>query len=89
MLLSSGSYSGSDVGGMYSSSYGGDLPRRDERGGFTLSPFLYLFWKVKLCNILVLDLPRRDGGGSSYSSIYSSRGLGGSSYSGGGPGSYY
>ncbi|XP_010506402.1 PREDICTED: polyadenylate-binding protein 3 [Camelina sativa] len=54
-----GSYSGSDVGGMYSSSsYGGDLPRRD-------------------------------GGGSSYSSIYSSRGLGGSSYSGGGPGSYY
>jgi hypothetical protein len=58
MLLSSGSYSGSDVGGMYSSSYGGDLPRRD-------------------------------GGGSSYSSIYSSRGLGGSSYSGGGPGSYY
>ncbi|XP_019082397.1 PREDICTED: polyadenylate-binding protein 3 isoform X2 [Camelina sativa] len=54
-----GSYSGSDVGGMCSSSsYGGDLPRRD-------------------------------GGGSSYSSIYSSRGLGGSSYSGGGPGSYY
>ncbi|CAH2057974.1 unnamed protein product [Thlaspi arvense] len=35
------------------------------------------------------DIPRRDGGGSSYSSIYSSRGLGGSSYSGGGPGSYY
>jgi hypothetical protein len=85
MLLSSGSYSGSDVGGMYSSSYGGDLPRRDV-SGFTLSPFLYLFWKVKLCNILVLDL---QGGGSSYSSIYSSRGLGGSSYSGGGPGSYY
>ncbi|CAA7050619.1 unnamed protein product [Microthlaspi erraticum] len=45
-----GSYSGSDVGGMYSSSYGGDIPRRD------------------------------GGGGSSYSSIYSSRGLGGSSY---------
>lgn len=46
----------------------------------------FFFWKGKLCNILLLDL---QGGGSSYSSIYSSRGLGGSSYSGGGPGSYY
>uniref|UniRef100_A0A1J3EE31 Heterogeneous nuclear ribonucleoprotein Q n=1 Tax=Noccaea caerulescens TaxID=107243 RepID=A0A1J3EE31_NOCCA len=60
MDYGAGSYSGSDVGGMYTSSYGSDIPRRD------------------------------GGGGSSYSSIYSSRGLGGSSYpGGGGPGSYY
>ncbi|XP_010524445.1 PREDICTED: nucleolin [Tarenaya hassleriana] len=34
-------------------------------------------------------ISRRDVGGSSYSSVYSSRGMGGSSYSGSGPGPYY
>ncbi|XP_050386890.1 uncharacterized protein LOC126803169 isoform X2 [Argentina anserina] len=56
-----GSYSGNDVGGMYSSSYGGDYMSRGN-----------------------------DVGGSSYSSMYSSRGVGGGSYMGsGGSGSYY
>lgn len=56
-----GSYGGSDVGGMYSSSYGGDYMSRGS-----------------------------DVGGSSYSSLYPSRGMGGSSYMGsGGSGSYY
>ncbi|XP_042483658.1 nucleolin-like [Macadamia integrifolia] len=56
-----GSYGGSDVGGMYSSSFGGDYMSRGP-----------------------------DVGGSSYSSLYSSRGLGGSGYLGsGGSGSYY
>ncbi|CAN6566606.1 unnamed protein product [Malus baccata var. baccata] len=56
-----GSYGGSDVGGMYSSSYGGDYISRGS-----------------------------DVGGSSYSSMYSGRGAGGSSYMGsGGSGSYY
>ncbi|KAL5795107.1 hypothetical protein ACOSP7_003701 [Xanthoceras sorbifolium] len=60
-----GSYSGSDVSGMYSSSYGGDYMSRGSD----------------------------QVGGSSYSSLYSSRGVGGSSYmgggGGGGSGSYY
>ncbi|KAJ4727300.1 Heterogeneous nuclear ribonucleoprotein like [Melia azedarach] len=56
-----GSYGGSDVGGMYSSSYGGDYMPRGS-----------------------------DVGGSSYSSMYSGRGVGGSGYMGGGSsGSYY
>ncbi|XAR54211.1 hypothetical protein NMG60_11029243 [Bertholletia excelsa] len=56
-----GSYGGSDVRGMYSSSYGGDYMSRGS-----------------------------DVGGSSYSSMYSGRGLGGSTYMGsGGSGSYY
>ncbi|KAK9911138.1 hypothetical protein M0R45_035061 [Rubus argutus] len=56
-----GSYGGNDVGGMYSSSYGGDYISRGN-----------------------------DVGGSSYSSMYSGRGVGGSSYMGsGGSGSYY
>lgn len=56
-----GSYGGNDVGGMYSSSYGGDYMSRGS-----------------------------DVGGSSYSSMYSGRGVGGSSYMGsGGSGSYY
>ncbi|KAJ0054068.1 hypothetical protein Pint_00061 [Pistacia integerrima] len=57
----SGSFSSSDVGGMYSSSYGGDYMSRGS-----------------------------DVGGSSYSSLYPNRGVGGSSYMGsGGSGSYY
>ncbi|CAH8301674.1 unnamed protein product [Eruca vesicaria subsp. sativa] len=71
-----GSYSSSDVGGMYSSSYGSDMPpRRDVNSSYGSD-----------------IPPRRDGGGSSYSTVYSSRGLSGGSYSGGGgggPGSYY
>lgn len=56
-----GSYSGGDVGGMYSSSYGSDYMPRGS-----------------------------DVGGSSYSSMYPGRGVGGSSYMGsGGSGSYY
>ncbi|KAG7946079.1 hypothetical protein I3843_14G020100 [Carya illinoinensis] len=58
-----GSFSGNDVGGAYSSSYGGDYVSRGS-----------------------------DVGGSSYSSMYSGRGVGGSSsYMGGtgGSGSYY
>ncbi|XP_043716123.1 nucleolin [Telopea speciosissima] len=56
-----GSYGGSDVGGVYSSSFGSDYMSRGP-----------------------------DVGGSSYSSLYSSRGLGGSGYLGsGGSGSYY
>ncbi|KAK4592613.1 hypothetical protein RGQ29_016943 [Quercus rubra] len=61
MSYGGGSFSGSDVGGMYSSSYGGDYMSRGS-----------------------------DVGGSSYSSMYSGRGMGGSSYMGsGGSGSYY
>ncbi|KAF8412852.1 hypothetical protein HHK36_000824 [Tetracentron sinense] len=58
---SGGSFGGSDVGGMYSSSFGSDY------------------------------MPRgTDVDGSSYSSPYSNRGLGGSGYQGsGGSGSYY
>ncbi|KAL2319846.1 hypothetical protein Fmac_028815 [Flemingia macrophylla] len=57
-----GSFGGGDVGGMYSSSYGGEYISRGS-----------------------------DVGGSSYSSVYSGRGVGGgSSYMrGGGSGSYY
>ncbi|XP_010274520.1 PREDICTED: heterogeneous nuclear ribonucleoprotein R-like isoform X2 [Nelumbo nucifera] len=56
-----GSYGSSDVGGMYSSSYGSDYMSRGP-----------------------------DVGGGSYSSLYSSRGLGGSGYLGSsGSGSYY
>ncbi|KAK4379506.1 hypothetical protein RND71_001368 [Anisodus tanguticus] len=55
------SYDGSDVGGMYSSGYGGDYVSRSN-----------------------------DVAGSSYSSAYSSRSMGGSGYMGsGGSGSYY
>ncbi|KZV45087.1 RNA recognition motif protein 1 [Dorcoceras hygrometricum] len=56
-----GSYGGRDVGGMYSSNFGGGYISRGN-----------------------------DVGGSSYSSLYSGRGLGGNSYTGsGGSGSYY
>ncbi|XLT08108.1 hypothetical protein HN51_053901 [Arachis hypogaea] len=58
-----GSFGNSDVGGMYSSSYGGDYISRGS-----------------------------DVGGSSYSTMYSGRGVGGSSSymgGGGGSGSYY
>ncbi|KAL0309080.1 UNVERIFIED_CONTAM: Heterogeneous nuclear ribonucleoprotein Q [Sesamum radiatum] len=61
MGYSGGSYGGSDVGGMYSSSYGGDYMSRGT-----------------------------DVGGSSYSSHYPGRSLGGNNYMGsGGSGSYY
>ncbi|XVE74142.1 hypothetical protein DITRI_Ditri11bG0175200 [Diplodiscus trichospermus] len=61
MSYGGGSFGGSDVGGIYSSGYGGDYMPRGS-----------------------------DVGGSSYSSMYSSRGMGGSSYmGGGGSGSYY
>lgn len=61
MSYGGGSYSGGDVGGMYSSSYGSDYMPRGS-----------------------------DVGGSSYSSMYPGRGMGGSSYMGsGGSGSYY
>lgn len=61
MSYGGGSYSGGDVGGMYSSSYGSDYMPRGS-----------------------------DVGGSSYSSMYPGRGVGGSSYMGsGGSGSYY
>ncbi|KAF3445610.1 hypothetical protein FNV43_RR10786 [Rhamnella rubrinervis] len=61
MAYGGGSYGSSDVGGMYSSSYGGEYMSRGS-----------------------------DVGGSSYSSLYSSRGVGGSGYMGsGGSGSYY
>ncbi|XP_040991125.1 heterogeneous nuclear ribonucleoprotein R-like [Juglans microcarpa x Juglans regia] len=61
MTYGGGSFSGSDVGGMYSANYGGDYVSRGS-----------------------------DVGGSSYSSMYSGRGMGGSSYMGtGSSGSYY
>lgn len=61
MSYGGGSFNGSDVGGMYSSSYGSDYMSRGS-----------------------------DVGGSSYSSMYSGRGMGGSNYMGnGGSGSYY
>ncbi|XP_027336341.1 nucleolin-like isoform X2 [Abrus precatorius] len=62
MSYGGGSFGGGDVGGMYSSSYGGDYISRGS-----------------------------DVGGSSYSSMYSGRGVGGSSsyMGGGGSGSYY
>ncbi|TKY68881.1 hypothetical protein E2542_SST05144 [Spatholobus suberectus] len=62
MSYGGGSFGGGDVGGMYSSSYGGDYISRGS-----------------------------DVGGSSYSSVYSGRGVGGGSgyMGGGGSGSYY
>lgn len=72
-----------------SSSYGSDIPpRRDVSGFRNILVFSFLLESWVESNFLLLEL---QGGGSSYSSVYSSRGLGGTSYSGGGggPGSYY
>lgn len=88
--LYTGSVSGSDVGGMYSSNYGSSYVARGSDVSFSLASSLFSSFLV-LCILYSLVLfSLGQVGGSSYLGGYSSRSLGSSGYLGGsGSGSYY